>query len=62
MTLMDAPTIWPPVIDHSSPVPYYAQVKETLRGRIERRLETGNEAHSFRVSRNCVRCSTSAAP
>ena len=36
MVLNDTPTIWPPVIDHSSPVPYYAQVKETLRGRIER--------------------------
>jgi GntR family transcriptional regulator len=36
MVLSDTSTIWPPVIDHSSPVPYYAQVKETLRGRIER--------------------------
>ena len=45
MILNDTPTIWPPVIDHSSPVPYYAQVKETLRGRIERGdLETGRAA------------------
>jgi GntR family transcriptional regulator len=36
MVLSNTSTIWPPVIDHSSPVPYYAQVKERIRGRIER--------------------------
>jgi GntR family transcriptional regulator len=36
MTLIDFPANRPPAIDHASPVPYYAQVKETLRGPIER--------------------------
>lgn len=36
MTPIDTPVNWPPAIDHTNPVPYYAQVKEALRGRIER--------------------------
>jgi GntR family transcriptional regulator len=36
MTLANTTANWPPVIDHNSPVPYYAQVKENVRGPIER--------------------------
>jgi GntR family transcriptional regulator len=35
MTLIEIPQDWPPAIDHASPVPYCAQGKEALRGRIE---------------------------
>ena len=36
MTLTNPLSSWPTAVDHTSPVPYYAQVKEALRGRIER--------------------------
>jgi len=36
MISISASAAWPVTVDHNSPVPYYAQVKEALRGRIER--------------------------